>query len=157
MEGGVGCGMKRLSGSGHIWLKYVSPVWGVIFIRQPDKPEPLRHWIFVIQQDPMAGACPPLPSQSQLINAAIERLLFPSLFLSCFFFFLFSALAAPFIIQSSVGVRKTFLLINLSFRVRKIPLKSTECSVLNYLLINELFVTLSLCSLSFLNLFELLN
>lgn len=33
-------GIQHLSGLGHIWLKYMSPVWGVIFISQPDKPEP---------------------------------------------------------------------------------------------------------------------
>lgn len=34
-------GIEHLSGLGHIWLKYMTPVWRVIFIRQPDKPEPL--------------------------------------------------------------------------------------------------------------------
>lgn len=67
-------GIEHLSGLGHIWLKYMSPVWGVIFIRQPDKPELHRQRFFVIQQDSITAACPPLPSQSRLINT--ERMLF---------------------------------------------------------------------------------
>lgn len=68
-------GIEHLSSLGHIWLKYMSPVWGVIFIRQPDKPELHRQRFFVIQQDSITGVCPPLPSQSLLINTGIERML----------------------------------------------------------------------------------
>lgn len=65
-------GIEHLSGLGHIWLKYMSPVWGVIFIRQPDKRKPHGQRYSVIQQDSITSACPLLPSQSLLINAEID-------------------------------------------------------------------------------------
>lgn len=111
-------GIEHLSGLGHIWLKYMSPLWGVIFIRQPDKPELHRQRFFVIQQDSITGVCPPLPSQSPLINTGIERMLCSNFSFSTPPSSLFSlpvSLVSLFIIQSLVGVRERLFFFFKSF------------------------------------------
>lgn len=113
-------GIEHLSGEGHIWLKYMSPVWEVIFIRQPDKPEQHRQRFFVIQQDSVTGVCPALPSQSPLINTGIERMLCSnfSFYFPLFYFFPpFQSPVCLFLIHSLVGVMRGNFLKNSSLKL----------------------------------------